>query len=52
MVFRIIVGILLAVWLVLILLGKGGFSYILLLTALGIAMLEIIIVFRGRMTEK
>lgn len=52
MVFRIIVGTLLAVWLLLLLLGKGGFAHILLLTALGVAMVEIVIVYRGRMADK
>jgi hypothetical protein len=38
------------VWLLLILLGKGGMVHILLLAAMGVAAVEVMIVFRRRMT--
>jgi hypothetical protein len=51
MVLRFIAGILLAIWLVLLLLGKGGFAHLLLLSAIGIAGVEMIVVYRTRMTK-
>lgn len=51
-IFKLIIGTLLTVWLLLVLLGKGGFVHILLLTALGFGMLEVCIIYRNRMTER
>ena len=50
MVLRFIAGILLGIWLVLVLLGKGGFVHLLLLNGIGIAAVEIMTVCRSRMT--
>ncbi len=50
MILRLIAGILLAVWLVLVLLGKGGFVHLLLLNSIGIAVVELVTVLRTRMT--
>jgi hypothetical protein len=49
-VLRIIAGILFGVWLVLVVMGKGGFVHILLLNAIGVEMVEIMTVVRTRMT--
>ena len=46
---RIIAAILLAVWLILVLIGKGGFVHILLLTGMGIVFVEILIFLRTRL---
>ena len=48
---RLLSGILLAIWLALVLLGKGGFVHLLLLNAIGIAAVEIMVVYRTRMTR-
>ena len=48
---RLITGILLVVWLGLVFLGKGGFVHALLLTALGVASVEIMTLYRARVTE-
>lgn len=50
-IFKLIFGVLFAVWLLLVLLGKGGFVHILLLTALGFGMLDVVEMYRRRMTE-
>lgn len=47
---RLIAGLLLGIWLVLILLGKGGFIHLLLLSAIGIAFVDTIGTYRGRIT--
>lgn len=46
---RIISGILLLIWLVLVVLGKGGFVHLLLLSSFGLAVVEMTIVYRSRM---
>ncbi len=46
---RIITGILLLTWLVLVIMGKGGFVHLLLLSALGVASVEVMTVYRARM---
>ncbi len=48
---RIITGILLLVWLVLVLIGKGGFVHLLLLNALGVAAVELMTMYRSRITQ-
>ncbi len=48
---RILFGILFTVWLVLVFLGKGGFVHLLLLTALGVASVEIMTVYRARLKQ-
>ena len=49
---RIIIGITLGVWLLLILIGKGGFVHLLLLVAAGVATVEILRIYRSNMREK
>ena len=46
---RIIAMFLLGVWLLLVLLGKGGFVHILLLNALGFAVVDLMTAYRTRM---
>jgi hypothetical protein len=50
-VLRLITGVLLGIWLLLVLLGKGGFVHLLLLTGIGVAMVEIVTVLRGKLTK-
>lgn len=52
MVLRLIAAMLLLTWLVLVLLGKGGFVHILLLNGLGVAAVSIMTLVRTRMTVK
>ncbi|MFN0278913.1 MAG: hypothetical protein ACKVRN_09950 [Pyrinomonadaceae bacterium] len=47
---RLITATLLGIWLVLIVLGKGGFIHLLLLSAMGIAFVDVVAVYRSRMT--
>lgn len=49
-VLKIIAALLLMIWLVLVLLGKGGFVHILLLNGLGVAAVEALTMYRTRMT--
>ena len=51
MVLRFIIGILVGIWLLLVLIGKGGFVHLLLLNAIGVAMVEIMTVYRTRLTS-
>ena len=51
MVLRLIIAILFGTWLVLVLLGKGGFVHILLLNVFGIAAVEAMTAYRSRMTQ-
>lgn len=48
---RLLAGVLFGIWLVLVLVGKSGFVHLLLLGAIGVAVVEIITVFRTRMTR-
>ena len=48
---RILSGVLLVIWLVLVFLGKGGFVHLLLLSSIGIATVELVVVYRTRMTR-
>jgi hypothetical protein len=48
---RIIAAILLSLWLVLVLIGKGGYVHILLLNGIGVAMVEMVTVYRTRMSS-
>jgi hypothetical protein len=48
---KIIAAILLGIWFVLVLLGKGGFVHILLLNGLGVAAVEAMTIYRTRMTS-
>jgi hypothetical protein len=50
MVPRIISAIIFAIWLVLVVLGKGGFVHLLLLGSLGVAAVDAVAVYRSRMT--
>jgi hypothetical protein len=50
MALRIITLVLLAIWLLLVMLGKGGFIHLLLLSAVGTAGVEAFTVLRSRQT--
>lgn len=50
MVLRSIIAILMCIWLFLVLIGKGGLVHIILLTAIGVSAVEVMIVYRRRMT--
>jgi hypothetical protein len=52
MVLRVIAGVLLLIWLLLVLMGKGGFVHILLLNGLGVAAVAIMTSIRTRMTVR
>ena len=45
---RIVAGIVLGIWLLLVLLGKGGFIHLLLLGGIGVSVVELARVYRGR----
>ena len=47
---RILSTVLFAIWLVLVLGGKGGFVHLLLLTAIGVALVDLAAIYRSRMT--
>lgn len=47
---RLLTAILLGTWLLLVLLGKGGFVHLLLLSSIGIAFVDAVGVYRSRMT--
>ena len=47
---RFVLGVLLGIWLVLVLAGKGGFVHLLLLCGIGVAAVEIVTVYRTRLT--
>lgn len=51
MFLRLITGILLGVWLLLVLLGKGGFVHLLLLNGIAMAVLELVCFYRRRIKE-
>ena len=51
MALKIIAGILLGIWLVLVLMGKGGFVHVLLLSGIGVAVVALVCDYRGRVTE-
>jgi hypothetical protein len=45
-----IAAILLGIWLLLVLLGKGGFIHLFLLSAIGVAFVDVVAIYRNRMT--
>ena len=47
---KIVAALLLGIWLVLVLLGKGGFVHMLLLNGLGVAFVEAMAMYRTRMS--
>ena len=47
---RLIAGALFLVWLGLVLMGKGGFVHLLLLSGIGVSAVEAMTVYRGRLT--
>ncbi|MFN2501682.1 MAG: hypothetical protein ABR530_06690 [Pyrinomonadaceae bacterium] len=49
MVLRLIAAVLFVIWLILVILGKGGFVHLLLLNAIGVASVEVMTVLRGRL---
>lgn len=48
MFLKIIAGILLGIWLILVLMGKSGFVHILLLNGIAIAVVALVCDYRGR----
>lgn len=48
---KIVAALLFGTWLVLVLLGKGGFVHIILLNSLGVAAIDIVTAYRTRMAE-
>jgi hypothetical protein len=48
---RIIAGIILSIWLVLVVIGKGGFVHTLLLSGIGIASVDLMCLVRRRIVE-
>jgi hypothetical protein len=48
---RIIIALTFSLWLVSVLLGKGGFVHILLLVSIGVSVVEILRLYRRRLTE-
>jgi hypothetical protein len=50
-VIRIIVAILLAIWLLLVLMGKGGLVHVLLLNGIVVWIVDTVSIYRSRMTE-
>ena len=48
---RIIASVLLAIWLLLVILGKGGFAHLLLLIGIVIWIIDAVSIYRSRMTE-
>ncbi|MGI9056085.1 MAG: hypothetical protein ACR2F2_09820 [Pyrinomonadaceae bacterium] len=51
MLLRIIIGITTGIWFLLVLVGKGGFVHLILLVSLGFSMVEILRIYRSRLTE-
>ena len=51
MVLKLIIGVLLASWLILVIMGKGGFVHLLLLSGIGLASVELVTAYRTRMVE-
>ncbi len=51
MILKSVAAILLLLWLMLFLMGKGGFVHILLLTGLGVASVEILYAYRVRVMD-
>ena len=51
MALRIITAALIAIWFILILRSKGGFVHLVLLSAIGVAFVDAVGVYRSRMTE-
>ena len=49
MLLRVVAVLLFGIWLFLVLLGKGGFVHLLLLSALGVTFVEIVTIYRGKM---
>ena len=46
---KIVAGLLFVLWLALVLIGKGGLNHILLLSSIGIAVVETMVFYRTRM---
>lgn len=51
MLLRVIAAILLMIWAVLLVLGKGGFIHLLLLNAIGLIFTDALVVYRTRMKK-
>lgn len=50
MVLKLIAAVLLGIWVVLVVMGKGGFVHLLLLSGIGVAVVELTTIYRTRMT--
>ena len=48
---KLVAAVLLGIWLLLVLLGKGGLVHILLLNGLAVAVVDLVSVYRRRITE-
>jgi hypothetical protein len=48
---KIIIALTFGLWILLVLLGKGGFVHILLLVCAGVSVVEILRIYRRRLTE-
>ena len=48
---KIVAGLLFVIWLVLVLLGRGGLVHILLMGSIGVIVVEIIVGYRARMVR-
>lgn len=48
---RIVAGFLLVTWIILVLIGKGGFVHLIFLCFLGVAAVEVMTVLRGKLTR-
>lgn len=48
---RIVAGLLLSTWIILVLLGKSGFVHLIFLSFLGVAAVEAMTVLRGKLTR-
>lgn len=51
MALRILTAVLFIIWLALVAIGKGGFVHLLLLNAIGLAVVESAAVYRARMPD-
>jgi hypothetical protein len=48
---KIVAALLIGIWLILVLLGKGGLVHVLLLNGIGVAFVDFMIQYRARLTE-
>jgi hypothetical protein len=48
---KLLAGILLGLWLLLVVMGKGGFVHLLLLNGISVVMIDLVAAYRSRMTS-